>query len=337
MKLKIIEKNISRFRLTPKGIVKLIDFKEIILNDNSLFISNIGLQELYYNNNLLYTNNDNGEGLLFNLSDKSKIIFHNEYIKQISNNFIVSFIEGKTKILNTLSQESVFYPYKILKSFFYEQQKCLVIDHKSEKSIIFSKIKNPLSILSFPLSTLGTWHDGAIEKPYQVAEFSGIYENTLVCTMTNGDLLLLDIQTGEVKFFLKNCIAYNLQQIDDSPIFCGLYGYSFVKINATTGEILNSIDLKPLWKELGRNSDEHYVYIGVCIYHNGLLYFLNRNTVGIFDPSTCKIIDFQEFEFDCNQGQQLKGGKENLQVKDGKIYCLDTLGNLYELESNAVK
>jgi len=142
---------------------------------------------------------------------------------------------------------------------------------------------------------------------------------------------------GGGKAFLKNGIAYNLQQIDDSPIFCGLYGYSFVKINATTGEILNSIDLKPLWKELGRNSDEHYVYIGVCIYHNGLLYFLNRNTVGIFDPSTCKIIDFQEFEFDCNQGQQLKGGKENLQVKDGKIYCLDTLGNLYELESNAVK
>ena len=53
----------------------------------------------------------------------------------------------------------------------------------------------------------------------------------------------------------------------------------------------------------------------------------------IFNPETLKIEDFHEFDFDFrSKAQQLKGGSENLQVKDNKIYCLDTLGNLYELE-----
>ena len=43
-----------------------------------------------------------------------------------------------------------------------------------------------------------------------------------------------------------------------------------------------------------------------------------------------KVIDFYEFKFE-NKHTMLKGGKENLQVKDHSIYCLDNQNNLYTL------
>ncbi|MBK8926596.1 MAG: hypothetical protein IPM74_11995 [Crocinitomicaceae bacterium] len=143
MNLNVIETSISRYKQTPIGIVKLFEYKNLVVNDNSLFISKIGLQELFYHNNFLYTNNDNGDGLLIDLMENRKIEFSNEYLKQLTNNYMVSFFDGKTKILNRVSQESIFYPYKILKTYFYEELKLLVIDCKSEKSIMFSKIDIP--------------------------------------------------------------------------------------------------------------------------------------------------------------------------------------------------
>ena len=110
-----------------------------------------------------------------------------------------------------------------------------------------------------------------------------------------------------------------------------MYGYTFIEIDILTQKITQKIDLKPKWLSLRRVSDINY--IGVNVFNNGLHYFIaNTNIVGIFDPQTAEIIDFYEFDFDKKKYQQLRGGAENLQVKDGKIYVLDSLGNLYELE-----
>lgn len=337
MKSKIIEKNISRYRQTPYGLVKLFDFKNLVLEENIILESKIGLQELFLSSNFLYSNTDNGEGILLNLLDKNFSILKNEYVRQITSNHIVSFVDNKTKILNIHSDETVFYPYKVLRSILYEQQKTLIIDLKSEKSIIFSNIINPLSSISFPLSTLGTWLDGAVEKPYQVAEFSEIYEKTLVCTMNNGGVLLLDIYKGEVKAFFKDAKVRGgvYQKEENSPIFLGLKHYTFIELNAETGEIIRQVDIQNELKRMGRIPDESpcWLSVGTSIYQDGLFYFYgDTNLIGVFDPITEKIIDYHEFEFDKKQYQQLKGGVENLQVKDGKIYCLDSLGNLYELE-----
>ncbi|MBK7129130.1 MAG: hypothetical protein IPH66_07200 [Crocinitomicaceae bacterium] len=193
----------------------------------------------------------------------------------------------------------------------------------------------PNAIFSFYLSTLGTWHDGPIEKSYQVADFCGLCQNVLVITMTNGDVLFLDIEKGEVRAFLKDAhVARNLQQINGSNIFQGIYGYTFLEVDAESGTVLRKMDLKEEWKRVGRESDINY--IGVDVVSEGLHYFIaNTNIVGVFNPKTLHIEDYYEFDFDKKQHQQLKGGKENLQIKEGKIYCLDTLGNLYELERNS--
>lgn len=211
------------------------------------------------------------------------------------------------------------------------------IDGIGQNSIQIFCISKKLKLSSLPLSTLGTWQDGIIEKPYQVAEFCGIYDNTLVCTMTNGAILLLDIEKGEVKSFFNETKVRGgiFQKEESSPLFLGLKHYTFIEINAESGELLKQIDIQNELKRVADIPSESPCWLGVgtSIYQDGLFYFFgDTNFLGIFDPISEKIIDHHWFGFDKKQHQQLKGGVENLQVKDGKIYCLDTLGNLFELE-----
>jgi hypothetical protein len=191
--------------------------------------------------------------------------------------------------------------------------------------------------LSFSLYSLGTWLDGLVNSNYKVAEFCGIYENTLVCAMTSGAVLLLDIEKGEVKAFFKDAKVNGgiFQKEENNPIFLGLKQYTFIEFNAESGELLKQIDIQGELKRVADIPSESpcWLSVGTSIYLDGLFYFFgDTNFLGIFDPITEKIIDHHWFEFDKKKFQQLKGGAENLQVKDGKVYCLDTLGNLYELE-----
>lgn len=206
-----------------------------------------------------------------------------------------------------------------------------------QNSISVFSISKKLNLCTLPLATLGTWHDGTIEKTYQVAEFCGIYKNTLVCTMSNGAVLLLDIEKGEVKAFFKEAKVKGgiFQKKENSPLFLGLKHYTFIEINAESGELLKQVDIQSELKRVAEIPIEIpcWLSVGASIYQDGLFYFFgDTNFLGVFDPISEKIIDYHKFEFDKKQFQQLKGGVENLQIKDDKIYCLDSLGNLYELE-----
>lgn len=102
----------------------------------------------------------------------------------------------------------------------------------------------------FQLSTLGTWIDGAIAMPYQVSEFSGIYENTLVCTLNSGGVLLLDIEMEKLNHFLRRQNTWwSFSKKPDSPIFIGLKHITFIEINAGTGELLRQVDIEEELKE----------------------------------------------------------------------------------------
>lgn len=235
-----------------------------------------------------------------------------------------SIEEKKTIFINDLAGNRIFHEYSVGQI---GRNDCLFVIH----------IPSQTKIVNFSLSILGSWLDGGIEKPYQVAEFCEIYKTTLVCTMTNGAILLLDIETGEIKAFFKDAKVKGgvFQKEENSPIFLGLKHYTFLELNAQTGEIIRQVDIQNELKRIRNIPYESpcWISVGTSIYQDGLFYFYgDTNLIGIFDPNSEKIIDYHEFEFDKKQYQQLKGGVENLQVKDGKIYCLDTLGNLYEIE-----
>lgn len=202
---------------------------------------------------------------------------------------------------------------------------------------IFSIINKSI-ITTFPLSTLSTWLDGAIEKPYQVNEFCGIYNKTLVCTLNSGSVLLLDIEKGEILKFIKDAKFPRMLYVDheNENIYKGLFGRRYIELDVNIGVITREVIIEDQLRKLKGINDEtvFWASIGRSYLYDGLFYFgIETNDIGIFDPVSAKIIDYHEFDFDKSKGQQLRGGKENLQVKDGEIYCLDTLGNLYKLES----
>lgn len=204
------------------------------------------------------------------------------------------------------------------------------------RSILINK-----EILKFNLSDLNNWLDGNIEKPYQVSEFCGIHENTLVCTLNSGAILLLDIHSGDVKRFLPDAkFPRQLYAKKGAPhIYVGLFSQRYIEVDVLKGEIIKDISIESQLKAIKGISegDRCWFSVGFSILYDDKIYFLaETNFVGVFDPASEKIVDFHEFEFDKSKGQQLRGGKENLQVREGKIYCLDTLGNLYELQSDKI-
>lgn len=217
-------------------------------------------------------------------------------------------------------------------------QNCKYIYKESNQDILFLDIEKNAKT-KFNLTSLGTWQDGAIEKNYQVRELSGIHDNTLVCTLNSGGILLLDIEKGEVKAFFKDAKIQGgiFQKEKDSSIFIGLKHTTFIEFDAHTGEILKHKSIQDELTRIERESKKQgrWVTVGTSIYENGLIYFYSEtDMLFIFNPATLKIEDFYEFDFDFHsKGQQLKGGKENLQVKGNKIYCLDTTNTLHILEA----
>jgi hypothetical protein len=211
----------------------------------------------------------------------------------------------------------------------------LVTDFNSVIKLTDVSSKNVL--LNSTLSTLGTWLDGAIEKPFQVAEFSGIYEKTLVCNLNSGAVLLLDIENAQNYTLLPEARFPRkmFPKKGEPSIYKGLMGRRYIEIDIISKKLVKEVSIEQQLRNIKKIPDEQTCWfsIGFSVLYDELYYFIcETNFIGVFDPNEGKIIDYHEFEFDKKQYQQLKGGEENLQVKDGNIYCLDTLGNLFELE-----
>lgn len=331
MEQHLIDNNVKYFCVHNNKLCTIKN-KNIFLDNKVIFQSEYDFQEVYSNGEVLYSNFVNGGGVIIN---------QNDVVREIPD-CVIKLIDYDCNILGT-SSETLVYKFdsleakidrRIFKFSFDGISNKLVYLIKKEQDIISFSIDNNEIISTFSLSTLGTWLDSEIEKPYEVSEFCGIWKNTLVCTLNNGNLLLLDIIKGKViKHFEETNLLRNLhQKSNGSPIFWGLNFMSFVEINVSKGELLRKLKLE----DYLRNYFEHssLVAFNTAFSLKDLFYFqASTNVVGIFNPETAQIMEYHEFDFDKSKGQQLKGGKENLQVKDGKMYCLDTLGNLYELES----
>jgi hypothetical protein len=189
---------------------------------------------------------------------------------------------------------------------------------------------------SFSLSKLGTYNHGAGEQPYKVALFAGMYQNTLVCTVQWGGVLLLDVQTGEAIKFLKEAPAvyYLYPSAEDSPVYWSLEYTKFAEIDVAKAEILRDIELRPqldaMAIQYGIQAGMLDIVTSVC--YDGIIYFIAGGYfLGVFDPVSATIIDHHHFKFHKN-GHRLRSGKEFLQVQGKEIYILDTEGTLHVME-----
>lgn len=191
-------------------------------------------------------------------------------------------------------------------------------------------ILNKKNIFQFNLNNIK-------DKMSSILEFSGIYKNTLVCTLENGGILGVDIDKAEKVFYFPNAQLRSglYQKEKGSPIFIGLKHWIYLELNVETGELIKKVDLRPQLKILVDIPKESpcWLSINTTKYENNLIYFFaDKKYVGVFDLNKIEIIDFHQFNF-IDKKTVLKGGVESLQVKGNEIYCLDTNNDLHILET----
>lgn len=330
MILKSKRTSVNAFSIETQAYIQNSKYIKDINNDLVVCIIEDANRILSFNNELIITDSLN------KAYKKNGDLFLNERIIDIINNYILVYNKSPKyyaiydNSLSCLFSESNGFGRQVFGKY-------IVAGIGDAENVLIRDISKNKIICSFKLESLGTWLDGSVNTSYCVAEFSGIYESTLACTMTNGAVLLLDIEKGEVKAFFKEAKVRGgiFQRENNDPIFLGLKHYTFIEINVETGELKRQVDIQNELKRIANIPSQSPCWLGVAtsVFVDGLFYFIgDTNFVGVFDPVTEKIIDYHWFEFDKKQYQQLKGGIENLQIKDGKIYCLDTLSNLYELD-----
>lgn len=328
--MKIIEKIININSFNIEANVFLYENGEISLTSN---FSNIGYFDILSNGILLLDNNQ-------------KVINTNSY-PNISNNFIWCFGTVSKSFLLLVDESSLdFDTFKYTKSAVYsvsEQKKICsssvvgdvifddyVFAGLGDTEISYYKIEAEPIPVTFSLSNL----DNSGQE-YKVMEFSGFYKNIMVCTLNSGGILLLDIEKCEVKsFFEEALITRNLfPKSEGSHIYYGLSHDTFIEIDVEQGVIIRKISIEDELKRVANISIEleNWSFIGSAIYKDGYFYFYSDdNILGVFDPKSEKVIDNYQFSFE--RYVQFKAGKENLQVKNGKVYCLDTSNTLHILE-----
>jgi hypothetical protein len=277
---------------------------------------------------------DNNSQLCQIIGGKSILITPDNSIKfsKIEFKFILlSNQKTRTESLFSLETNEIIYSDDFLGNLIYDNFLITCIAYKPE--IVIKNLQDNTLISSFPLSKLGTYNHGAEEQPYKVALFAGMYQNTLVCTVQWGGVLLLDVQTGEaIKFFKEAPAVYYLYpSAEDSPVYWSLEYTKFAEIDVAKAEILRDIELRPqldaMAIQYGIQAGMLDIVTSVC--YDGIIYFIAGGYfLGVFDPVSATIINHHYFKFHKN-GHRLRSGKEFLQVQGKEIYILDTEGTLH--------
>jgi hypothetical protein len=284
-----------------------------------------------------------GDGILINISDKSCQIFPGRFIKKIWSKYIV-FSEKETTLYTTLdkldTREGVVFPFRTFKYIFDPERDLLVhSNHHAfdpKKSIIETyRLSTGEMLWSYDLKELGTW--GKDSEPYMLSQFSGIYENKLICTLQNGDILSIDIEKGNLIFHFQNTKIFRGLLQKKGSLFWGIGIIFYVEIDVNTNQIIKLTSLEPEYKRFLNIGDETTCWFtsGLSFFQDGLFYFdgggMVSNIVAVMDPTELKVIDFIKIDL------PKYGNIKDVKVYKDKIYCLDTKGNLYFIESEKVK
>ena len=339
MKIISNKQNVRFIRINKDALTYIGTDNAVYHNNEVVYESDENLQELYAFESFLYTNTSkNGDGILMQLLTKTNQFFKGKYINKIFEKFILLEEGNQTRITEIdkiESHDGIIFQFRIF-IYLIKLSKDILINSDHDffinKSIInLYKLSTGNKIWSFDLKVLGTW--GKESKPYMIGEFSGIHENTLICTLQNGNILLLDLITGELKHIFENAkIISGLIQKENS-VFWGAKYTEFVEVDVDKQITLRQISLESEFNRMltVTNGEPGWFAIAKSFFYDGLFYFNSDSIIGILDPIEIKIIDFMKLEL--TESSVIK----DVQVNGYLIYCLETKGNLTILESEAAK
>lgn len=207
--------------------------------------------------------------------------------------------------------------------------------HSIIDKLVFSNTQQHISCLDISDNkVLGTCKLPNNEND-KVYEFSGIYENKLICTTHQQDILILDYIKGQIiKHFKKPGVSFYLNaKNSESKIFIGLMGVTFIEIDMISNNVSRKINIESQLATITK-SNINSVFVRTSIVKNDLVFFIaNRDIVGIFNPESATIIDYIMLPFE-KKTTSLKLGRDNLQVTKDFIFVLDSENTLHQIGFN---
>jgi hypothetical protein len=339
--------------------LKLKDVNKVLLVNNSLVLQNnnggitinntlvkvVPLQiEWVSFNNHIYINDWEGNFWIFN--SERKIIENGKgrAFFSVNRKYLgIEFLKDESTYIGLISAieninlfEKEFNKYN--NQTFLTEFTFTVLSNKS-KLTSFSLINNKI-IWERSLNELESIIIDPMGKPLEVSQFSGVYNNKLLCTLNNGGIVMLNANDGTLLHYWPDAkLRYWLAPKEEgSNIFWGLSHQTFIVIDAASETILDQVDITTQLKAIENipAQSPNYIFITTSVVYKDLIYFIaDKNILGIFDPIKKEIIWTYKFVFE-NKYALLKGGTENLQVNDTHIYVLDSEGNLYEFAKEEI-
>jgi len=324
--MKLIEKiNAENFFLTGTSSVCIYNDKTIFFKDGSIVIDADYI--FSESNRLFYKHNKQLfelDLLQFMVKDKglsgvsfcfvNDLIIASDYDYKHKTTFIKCY-KSEVLVLN-LSIEGIF----SVKC----SSHCVLMQNIDKREISVFNLHDK-ELKNYKLSEFETYN----ESPKLVVDGdSFVFQNSLICPVTEGGLIAIDIKSGDLKWHLFDSKRpTSLQCYNNNIVFAS--SYRFLEIDLKTGRILRDIDL--LSVEVNQKLKFHFFDFKIVA---DRIYFTdNRNKqIGILDYQTLRLIDLYQLE---KQKDPLNLTK--LDVVENRIYVLDkgtSSSTLYILEDN---
>ena len=320
--------NVIRFVPDVRAIVKT-DGSISDLNDQTVGVFEDSRQVFVVDNDFIVLNSLNQSFYL----KTGEPFFNEQRISKVDEKYILTYIKKTPRIYQVYLKHNRQLLDEQTKSYGQHIFGDLIIEGLgNSESIIVKNLRLGNTICSFKISELNKYYNESKNYKLEVSEFAGVYSNVLICSFSNGGILLLDLESGKEKVFFKDAKVRKglYPNEENNGLYYGLSHSTFIEIDINNCIIKEHINLDSELKKLGQIPVEspNWLFISTSFYNEGLYYFLTSdNSVGIFDTEKKKIIDTYKFKFEGKLTQT-----KSLQLYDNKIYCLDTANVLYILE-----
>lgn len=314
-------------------ICKSIDGKSLKSTEDILFFSSVDENKTYVFQNDKLRSIDSAVWL--NTIYENTIISYNyqanervfsiqvfDYIL----NLPIKNIEIKLSLWNLIREKNYLY--------FWDYRKFII----KRFSLILSEINWETDLKG--RTYLDVWQE---EKEVTIQRIIGIYENQLLLTLNNDELISIDIETGKVLWETKDFIKNNLPNSRNISQFRFVYWHiEGSKMYQLDGNIYYSIDLysqeiEILWKD---ESLENFLTITHKTYTTDYIYFtgsynnqLQPHLIGVFNRKLLKVdwVHDMDLSIDPKMGYS-PSLNQPPQVDENKLYVLDTGGTLHIFE-----
>lgn len=290
---------------------------DVLINYNSFFIKN-------------YNANGFEQTTIVNKLDRDDI--------KVMNKIFMTIIDGNLVLFSSYDEEfnTIVGMYDIMKDLVLWERKTEDFFHLHKNSNLFFSNEDNLYAINCQSGNV-IWKYDINQNSDRIERIIDVHDNQLLIGLKNSKLLSLDLNTGEVLWYIKEGVPVdNLRLSERDGKLYALQLNIYVVIDTTNGEVLIHKDIE---EYLTNYFGYTLFFIRTSKYNDGFIYFVGgrkgvSDTVGVFDLSKEKIVWHQKL--DIPEGEFIGAGEDKIQFNNQNLYVLDTSHTLHIFDKESV-